>query len=233
MKYIIISVIIATIVITIKAQNRSPFEKATESGWYPHFLQPVIDTINNQGHTLKILDLGTGTGKLPELVIKQDSTHFITGIDIDSVYIRNANVRVNHPHIQFGFQKVNSKLDFPDSTFDIVTICSVLFLVDDATKQLLYSEALRILKPGGKIIVLTPSGKKSRISAFSDLRSFKNHKYNWTYILWKNLTMSGGQRWHASNWLKNIASENQLIYHSTLVFHENAYIEVITKPLIP
>ncbi|MDX2174150.1 MAG: class I SAM-dependent methyltransferase [Bacteroidota bacterium] len=207
----------------------SPFEKATESGWYPHFLQPVIDSINNQGHNLKILDLGTGTGKLPELLITQDSTHYITGIDIDSVFIKNAKVRVNHPHVNFDFQKINSKLDFPDSSFDIVTICSVLFLIDDATKQLLYSEALRILKPEGKIIVLTPSGKKSRISAFSDLRRFKNPKYNWTYILWKNLTMSGGQRWLENNWLKNMASENHLSYNSTLVFDENAYIEIITK----
>lgn len=230
MKYILIGAIILTIVITIKAQNMSPFEKATESGWYPHFLQPVIDSINNQGHNLKILDLGTGTGKLPELLIKQDSTHLITGIDIDSAFIRNAKVRVNHTHVNFDFQKINSKLDFPDSSFDIVTICSVLFLVDNATKQLLFSESLRILKPGGKIIVLTPSGRKSRISAFSDLRKFKNHKYNWTYILWKNLTMSGGQRWFETIWLKNIASENHLTYSSAFVFNENAYIEIITKP---
>lgn len=230
MKYILIGIATIIIVITINAQNMSPFEKATESGWYHPFLQPVIDSIKNHGSNLKVLDLGTGTGKLPEFLIKQDSTNFITGIDIDSAFIVNAKARVKHPHVNFDFQKINSKLDFPDSSFDIVTICSVLFLVDDATKLLLYSEALRILKPGGKIIVLTPSGKKSRISAFTDLRKFKKHKYNWTYILWKNLTMSGGQRWLANNWLKNIATENQLFYNSKLVFNENAYIEIIIKP---
>lgn len=166
--YITILIVIVLIV-TIKAQNMSPFEKATQSGWYPYFLQSVVDEVKCTGNGLKILDLGTGTGKLPELIITQDSSDHITGIDIDSSYINDAKKRYIHPNVKFDYEGIGKKLNFPDSSFDVVTICSVLFLVDDFTKNLLFNESLRVLKPNGKIIVLTPSGENSRLSSFSEL----------------------------------------------------------------
>ena len=227
MKYIYINISIIAIVITLKAQYMSPFVKATESGWYPPFLQPVLDSIKSQGRHLKILDLGTGTGKLPELLIRQDGSYFITGIDIDSAFIKNAKDRVKHPHVTFDFQKTHTKLDFADASFDVVTICSVLFLIDESTRKLFCSESLRILKPGGKLIVLTPSGKKSRLTAFSEIWTFPYSKYNWTYFIWKTLTSRGGQKWQKEKWLENYANLNTLSYQKAFTFNDNACIEII------
>jgi ubiquinone/menaquinone biosynthesis C-methylase UbiE len=120
-------------------------------------------------------------------------------------------------------------LKFKNEEFDVVTFCSVLFLVDDSTKSFLMFEALRVLKPGGKIIVLTPSGKKSRFTAFSEVWSFPFSRYNWTYIIWKTVTSAGGKKWQQEKWLASFSKKNELKYESILTFNDNASLEIITK----
>lgn len=230
MQYILLStIIIIAIVFTLQAQPLSPFEKATESTWYPHFLNPVMDTIEATGEGLKILDLGTGTGKLPELLINRNPCHHILAIDIDTAYIHKARRRFQHPHVRFEYQALEGPLPIKDESFDVVSICSVLFLVDEKTRGFLFSESLRILKPGGKILVLTPSGKKSRLSALQDAKKFWGTTYGWTYVLWRQATKCGGKIWTNEQWIKQQLIGQELTYSSTLVFEQNAVLEVITK----
>lgn len=230
MKYkYIITPLLAMTVITLIAQNMSPFLKATQSGWYPKFLNPVVDTITSNSEYRKILDIGTGPGTLPQILIKKDSSLQIVGIDIDSVMIDEARRRFTHKNVSFQYEKVNEKLEFKNEEFDVVTFCSVLFLLDDSTKSFLIYEALRVLKPEGKIIVLTPSGKKSRFTSFSEIWSFPYSKYNWTYFVWKKLTSSGGKKWQKEKWLENFAQKEQLKYTSILTFNDNARLEIISK----
>lgn len=230
MKYIYITIaLILIVIISLKAQPMSLFLKANKSGWYPNFLQPVVNAVTSNGSNSKVLDIGTGPGKLPELLIQTDSTLKITGIDIDTAYIDEAKRRVKHKNVSFYYEKVNEKLEFKDEQFDVVTFCSVLFLADDSTKSFLLQEALRVLKPDGKIIVLTPSGKKSRFTAFSEIWGFPYSKYNWTYLVWKTLTSGGGKKWQKEKWLASFSTKEQLKYTSTLTFNDNATLEIISK----
>ncbi|MCK9413030.1 MAG: class I SAM-dependent methyltransferase [Prolixibacteraceae bacterium] len=227
-KYIAITILTMT-TLTVTAQNMSIFSRATKSGWYPEFLNPVIDAITSNDKQKEILDIGTGPGMLPLMLIKKDSSIQIVGIDIDSVMIDEARRRVAHKNVMFQHQKLNSSLEFADNQFDIVTFCSVLFLVGDSVKTNLMNEALRVLKPKGKIIILTPSGRKSVLSSFIEVWRYRFSFNNLTFPIWKIATSSGGRKWQIQKWLEQYARENHLNYKSSLTFNNNASLETISK----
>jgi len=230
MKYIyIITTTLSLTFITLKAQNMSIFSMATRSGWYPQFLKPVVNTVTSNAEYHTILDIGTGPGTLPEMLIAKDSNLQITGIDIDTIMIDEAKRRFSHKKVSFQYQKINAPLDFDDKQFDVITFCSVLFLVDDSVKTSLMSEALRVLKPNGKIIILTPSGKKSILSSFIEVWRYKFSFNNFTFPIWKIATTRGGRKWQRQKWLEKYASVHKLTYTSSLTFNTNATIETISK----
>lgn len=207
-------------------QAQSVFLKAQNSGWYSQFLAPVVNCISTEQ---KILDIGTGPGKLLELFAKKDSSLILTGIDIDSGMIDEARERVMYKNVRFEYQTVNQKLAFDDDEFDAVTFCSVLFLLDDVTKQFLLDEALRVLKPGGKIIVLSPSGKKSILSSIREVWQYPYTPTNWTFIVWKTFTTQTARKWQRQQWLCSYAENRNLKYVKYLSFNENATIEILTN----
>jgi len=229
MKYIYLSLVFIVLFSTLKAQNMSLFLKATESGWYPEFLKPVVASVDSTKKNQKILDIGTGPGTLPKLLFEKDSSRKIIGIDIDESMIQEAQKRNTSQNIVFEIQKLNIPLEFKNEEFDVVTFCSVLFLVDDSTKTKLIEEALRIVKPTGKIIILTPSGKKAILGSFVEVWKYRFSMNNFTFPIWKIATTSRARQWNNDNWLKKYAEKNQLEYKTELTFNDNASIEIITK----
>jgi ubiquinone/menaquinone biosynthesis C-methylase UbiE len=231
MKYInlMIFLLALMVVVSLQAQNMSIFLRATQSGWYPEFLKPVVETIMINPDYRKILDIGTGPGTLPQLLITKDSSLQITGIDVDTAMIDEARKRLTHKNVLYQYEQVNAALAFDDNQFDVITFCSVLFLVDDSVKTSLMNEALRLLKPKGSIIILTPSGAKSRLSSFLEVWRYPFSHNNFTFMIWKTVTTGGGRKWKKEKWLARYASENKLHYTSSLTFNGNAAIETISK----
>jgi ubiquinone/menaquinone biosynthesis C-methylase UbiE len=207
---------------------RPVFLQAQDSSWYIKFVQPVINKISENKKQLTILDIGTGSGKLPELLIKNNPNLDITGIDINKNMIDEARKRIKNDNVSFEYQYINKKLDFNNNKFDIVTFCSVLFLVDDNTKEFLIEEAFRVLKPDGKIIILTPSGKKTILFSFIEVFSFPLNIYNWTFIIWKLFTTNRAKEWVNLKWLQKFSEKNKLKYTKELTFNNNALIETLS-----
>jgi hypothetical protein len=104
-------------------------------------------------------------------------------------------------------------------------------LIDDNIKTELMNEALRVLRPNGKIIILTPSGKKPILSSFIEVWRYKFSFSNFTFPIWKIATTGGGRKWQRQKWLENYAIENQLNYTVNLTFNNNAIIEIISKKI--
>lgn len=223
--------IILFISISLKAQNMSIFNKATKSGWYPEFLNPVVQAITDNAEYHTVLDIGTGPGTVPQMLIKKDSSLQITGIDIDTTMIDEAKKRVVHKNVSFQYQKINAPLVFENKKFDVVTFCSVLFLVDDNVKKQLITEALRVLKPNGKMIILTPSGKKPILSSFIEVWQYQFSFNNFTFPIWKMATTSKGRKWQRQKWLENYAMENKLNYTISLTFNNNATLEILSRKI--
>lgn len=88
---------------------------------------------------------------------------------------------------------------------------------------------MRVLKPGGKIIILTPSGMKPILSSFIEMWDYRFSIYNFTFPIWKLATTGGARKWQRQKWSEKYAKENQLNYRTTLTFNNNATIEIISK----
>ncbi|HHY82309.1 MAG TPA: class I SAM-dependent methyltransferase [Clostridiales bacterium] len=115
---------------------------------YPEeFYKKIIDrNLCTEGQ--KVLDLGTGTGVLPRNMYEFGAKW--TGIDISVNQIEKAIELSVGKDIDYYVVAVE-ELDFEDSSFDVITACQSFFYFDH---QRIVNNLYRILKPGGRILVL-------------------------------------------------------------------------------
>jgi len=66
--------------------------------------------------------------------------------------------------VQLATQGLGEKLPFADQQFDRITMCYALRHVEDLKS--LFAEYLRVLKPGGKLLILEISRPESRVGHF-------------------------------------------------------------------
>ncbi len=95
-----------------------------------------------------ILDTGTGTGDFIEVLKEVFPEAKITGIDPNTESLLEAAKRF--PEITFAEMSAE-KLEFEDKSFDLASISMALHHLPDIQKAL--KEMLRVVKPGGWIIV--------------------------------------------------------------------------------
>jgi len=230
MNIVILIILLIVIFGFLKLRNRSIFLRATQSAWYRDFLNPIAEKIIAYNSTLEVLDIGTGSGTLPQMLIAQNNKLKIIGIDINNNMIDCARKRVKSPNITFINQENSDSLDFNASRFDVITICSVLFLLENNTKTILLNEALRVLNPRGKIMILTPKGEKSIFTAFIEVWNYKFSLNNFTFPIWRFATTLKGRQWQNQKFAETFATQNNMLYEISTVFNNNATIEVLTKP---
>jgi ubiquinone/menaquinone biosynthesis C-methylase UbiE len=97
-----------------------------------------------------VLDVGCGNGSLiAALSKKADISAF--GVDISPKMIEECQNR--YPDMNFKISS-GELIPFEDSTFDCVVMCCVLHHLH--TPETFFTEAKRILKPGGVLIVGDP-----------------------------------------------------------------------------
>lgn len=95
-----------------------------------------------------ILDVGTGTGDFLAVLKKALPKSKITGIDPNNESIKEAT----NLFPDVTFKNMNAeRLNFQDNTFDLVSISMALHHLPEIEKA--FSEMLRVLKPGGWIVV--------------------------------------------------------------------------------
>jgi len=97
------------------------------------------------------LDLGTGTGRILELVAPKAQR--AVGVDLNSEMLALARARIeraslNHAQVRRGdlFQ-----LPYADHCFDLITLHQVLHYLEDPPAAV--SEAARVLRAGGKLVI--------------------------------------------------------------------------------
>lgn len=109
--------------------------------------QQLFDLDN--GRNLKILEIGCGPGALAGAIHRWYPNAEITAIDRDSEFIKFASEQEDG----ISFMEADAtQLPFDDDTFD-VTISNTVAEHIEPSK--FYGEQLRVLKPGGKCLVLS------------------------------------------------------------------------------
>lgn len=99
----------------------------------------------------KVLDIGCGNGAFLRQVASQLSEGY--GVDASSGMLKMARTKTLEKSIQnLNFSQIaGPKLDFPDNSFDyVMSVLSFRYLDWDP----MIHEILRVLKPGGRILIL-------------------------------------------------------------------------------
>lgn len=96
----------------------------------------------------RILDVGCGLGMYVRRF--REFSPEVYGVDIDAEKVAEAGRTL--PNIQVAPAE---QLPFPDETFDVVLSHEVLEHVDDDRQAV--AEALRVLAPGGRLVIFAPN----------------------------------------------------------------------------
>ena len=199
------------------------FTAVQDAKWYELFLTPAVDELRLLSAGSLVLDVGTGPGKFLELIKRQLSIDCV-GADISESMLEEARKRSVLADIPLIKLEQDNNFPFPDSSFDAVSFCSVLFLLEEP--EPLLKEALRIIRPSGKIMVLTPAGHGITKKENNPLSNILDLGY-WTFSLWRISTRSKALEWKRKNTLSDFAAKFDLSYDHHSVFFNLAEIEVL------
>lgn len=112
----------------------------------------------------RILDVATGTADVAIMMSKMLQPDNITGIDISNGMLEIGRQKINKLKLDTIIELVNGDseaINFPDDTFDAVTVAFGVRNFQHLEKGL--SEIRRVLKPGGKLVVLEFSQPKTPV----------------------------------------------------------------------
>ena len=100
-----------------------------------------------------VLDIGCGVGFLTqEMALKVGKSGKVIGIDQNTEMIQHAKIRCENILQTKLYKGDATDLHAENETFDAVTCTQVLLYVNDVSKVL--SEMMRVLKPGGRIVIV-------------------------------------------------------------------------------
>jgi ubiquinone/menaquinone biosynthesis C-methylase UbiE len=117
--------------------------------------QRTIDLAQLQsGET--VLDVGCGTGTLALIAKKRvGTTGRVCGIDPATQQIARARSKAARRGLPIDFQiGVIERLAFPDQSFDAVLSTLMMHHLPDDLKRQGLSEIARVLKPGGRLVIV-------------------------------------------------------------------------------
>lgn len=131
-----------------------------------------------------ILEIGCGGGKTVSKLAKIAREGKVHGIDFSDAAIKLSS-GLNRNHISLGkvyIQKASvSSLPFPDNFFNIITAIETYFFWPDLENDM--KEVLRVIKPGGKLLIVSETYKNSeneksinRWSKFSNTKNFMKYQ---------------------------------------------------------
>lgn len=102
----------------------------------------------------RILDIATGTGDLALAALKLKPSEII-GLDISKEMLKVAQVKVDKRGLSSTIKLLHGdseNIPFPDNSFDAITVAFGVRNFENLNRGL--SEMSRVLKPGGKVVIL-------------------------------------------------------------------------------
>lgn len=111
----------------------------------------VIKKYTGDGKPLDVLDIGTGPGFFPILMGREG--HNVTAVDYTEAMLEMARSNSEKFGVNGTFLRMDAQdLDFPDESFDLILSRNLIWDLERPRKA--YEEWLRVLRPGGRMIIL-------------------------------------------------------------------------------
>lgn len=119
--------------------------------------QPLLAALKGVQSPL-VLDVATGTGRLPLALLRQwDYRGRIVGLDLSQRMLNMARRRTYAQHHRVGLVAQNAMaLPFPNERFDAVTCIEALEFLPEPLEAL--AEMVRVLRPGGELLITNRVG---------------------------------------------------------------------------
>jgi ubiquinone/menaquinone biosynthesis C-methylase UbiE len=114
----------------------------------------ATDAIALDPHAIKILDVGTGTARIPILMCQHQPQYLVTGIDLarSMLIIGQRNVAEAGLTQRIRLERVDSKkMPYPDLEFDMLISNSLVHHLPDPLS--FFVEIKRLVRPGGAILI--------------------------------------------------------------------------------
>jgi ubiquinone/menaquinone biosynthesis C-methylase UbiE len=114
----------------------------------------ATDAIDLDPHAIKILDVGTGTARIPILMCQKRPQYLITGVDLaqSMLIIGQRNVEEAGLNQRIRLERVDSKrMPYPDLEFDMFISNSLVHHLPDPLS--FFQELKRLIRPGGAILI--------------------------------------------------------------------------------
>ncbi len=107
---------------------------------------------------MRVLDLGCGAGEFTALAAEAGAS--VVGIEVAQAALVRA--RTAHPGVDFRSTEIDGPLPLADNSFELVWASEVIEHVADTARWL--SEVRRVLVPGGRLLITTPSHGRLRLA---------------------------------------------------------------------
>jgi ubiquinone/menaquinone biosynthesis C-methylase UbiE len=135
------------------------YDAATESAFLGEPLSALLTGIADP----LVLDVGTGTGRLPLTLLEQPGFRGrVIGVDASRPMLEGAAQRLDgYEHRTLLIWRDGAQLPFADATFDCVTCLEMLEFTPRPEAQI--AEALRVLRPGGILLTTRRRGWNAAI----------------------------------------------------------------------
>lgn len=125
--------------------------------------QDVIRRHMGSGRGLRVLDVGSGCGVLPQVIASMK--HRFTAVDQSIGLLEVGRQRADEAKLKGQFvQSDVAKLDFANAAFDVVTAVNVISTLSRPRAAL--AEWARVLKPGGHLILVEDDRTSAEFPAF-------------------------------------------------------------------
>ena len=118
---------------------------------------------------LHVMDMATGTADLAIEIVKQRPDARVTGIDVSRDMLSKGRKKLEAEQLELTITLetgASEQINYPDNHFDAATVAFGVRNFEDTVQGL--SEMCRVVKPGGKVVVL----EFSRIRTFPLKQAF-------------------------------------------------------------
>jgi SAM-dependent methyltransferase len=129
--------------------SRNPFPRPFTIGFYYREKMRAIHEVAPDGRFSSVLEVGGGQSGLTALLFPES-----TILNLDASVTHGYDPRNRQSNVRFLCGDA-ARLPFGDETFDAVTMFDVLEHVQEDRQAV--SEALRVLRPGGAVLISTPN----------------------------------------------------------------------------